>query len=305
MTISVIMLTYNREVLVPRAIESILSQTFTDFEFVIINNGSCDKSGLIAEDYATKDNRVRVIHKPHGNIGSGRNVGLDAAKGKFIAFIDDDDWCEPDFLHFLYDLLINDNADLAICGNSHQPRNEKHIMNAEDALIRLMWRSHYTAGFPTKLFRRELIEDLRFNENGTFDDISLMYRLLARANIIAYHGLPKYHIYRHDGNNSAWNSDHRLMTPEILDEYLNVYNERTAWLCENFPDSTSYWRYFRLSFMLSMVEKISLLGIKKCESQKSAMAQEMRENMDAFIDCGFALDFEHARMEKYIKNGVI
>ena len=96
--ISVIMLTYNRENLVGRAIESILKQTFGDFEFIIVNNGSTDRSGQIADQYAAKDARIRVIHRERGNIGSGRNTGLNAAQGEYIAFIDDDDTCAPDFL---------------------------------------------------------------------------------------------------------------------------------------------------------------------------------------------------------------
>ena len=96
--ISVIMLTYNRENFINRAIESILNQTFQDFEFIIVDNGSTDKSGQIAEEYAKRDKRIRVIHRERGNIGAGRNTGLDVAKGNYIAFIDDDDWAEPDFL---------------------------------------------------------------------------------------------------------------------------------------------------------------------------------------------------------------
>lgn len=74
--ISVIMLTYNRESFVSRAIESILAQTYRDFEFIVVDNGSTDRSGQIADEYAKKDNRIRVIHRERGNIGSGRNTGL-------------------------------------------------------------------------------------------------------------------------------------------------------------------------------------------------------------------------------------
>ena len=76
------MLTYNREKLVSRAIESILAQTYKDFEFIIIDNGSTDSSGRIADEYAEKDSRIKVIHRKRGNIGAGRNTALDAAKGE-------------------------------------------------------------------------------------------------------------------------------------------------------------------------------------------------------------------------------
>ena len=112
--ISVLMLTYNREELVSWAIESILNQTYQNFEFIIVNNGSSDKSGIIAEEYAAQDDRVRVIHRERGNIGAGRNTGLDAARGEYIAFLDDDDWVEPDFLEFLLGLAQDSQADVGI-----------------------------------------------------------------------------------------------------------------------------------------------------------------------------------------------
>ena len=99
--ISVLMLTYNREKMVGRAIESIMAQTYRDFEFIIVDNGSTDRSGAVAEEYAARDSRIRVIHRARGNIGAGRNTALDAARGEYLTFIDDDDWAEPDFLAFL------------------------------------------------------------------------------------------------------------------------------------------------------------------------------------------------------------
>ena len=110
------MLTYNREQLVTRAIESILAQTETDFEFIIVDNGSSDRSGFLADEYAARDKRVRVFHRERGNIGAGRNTGLEAARGEYTAFIDDDDWAEPDFLEFLYRLAAENDADVSICG---------------------------------------------------------------------------------------------------------------------------------------------------------------------------------------------
>ena len=300
MEISVIMLTYNREKLVTKAIKSVLAQTYKDFEFIIVNNGSTDSSGSIADSYAKKDKRIKVIHRERGNIGSGRNTGLDAAKGSYITFFDDDDWCEPDFLEFLYSLATQNNADISICGNAIQSHDEKSLMNAEESIIKLMWRKHYTAAFPTKLFRRELMQNLRFPETGVYDDIALMYRLLAEANLIAYHGLPKYTFYRHDCNNSAWTTNHNLISPRDLDEYLQVYRQRTEWLSDRFPSSTELWHYFEWSFMISMLEKINRLNLVDCEAQAGLIRKELSKNRDAFVNCGYILDYEREWMEKYI-----
>lgn len=299
-TVSVLMLTYNREDMVSRAIESILNQTFSDFEFIIVDNGSTDRSGMIAEKYAGKDARLRVIHREKGNIGAGRNTALDAAQGKYLSFIDDDDWAEPDFLEFLVNLIEESGADVAICGAAGRVYEEKRFMTGEEALIELMWRKKYNVAFPTKLFRRETIEHLRFPEDGKYDDIALMYRLLAEARTVAYHGLPKYTFYRHPGNNSAWTTNHTLLTPETLQEYLDVYRARTRWLSEKFPKSAKTFQYFEWSFMISMVEKIRRLELTACHAQLESMLAQLRTVRSAFLSCPEILDFEKEWMERYV-----
>lgn len=299
--ISVLMLTYNRENLIGRAIESILVQTYKDFEFIIIDNGSTDKSGDIAEEYAKKDSRIKVIHRKRGNIGAGRNTALDAAKGDYVAFIDDDDWAEPDFLEFLRNLIVENNADISICGATDKALDEKKIMTAEEALIELMWRKKYNVAFPTKMFKRTFADKYRFPEDGVFDDIALMYKMIADANCVAYHGLPKYTFYRHNSNNSAWTTNHKLITSEILDEYLKNYRSRTEWLSERFPSSAATFRYFEWSFMISMVEKINRLNLIDCQEQLEHMTSVLSTNKNDFLNCPEILDFEKDWVTKYIK----
>ncbi|MDR0499513.1 MAG: glycosyltransferase [Holophagales bacterium] len=298
--ISVLMLTYNRHALVGRAVESVLAQTFRDFEYIIVDNGSTDNSGAIVDEYAKRDSRIRVIHRERGNIGSGRNAALDAAGGEYIAFIDDDDWCEPDFLEFLYNLAVDNYAEVAICGATDKAFDEKLIMTAEKALIELMWRKRYNMAFPTKLFKAEMVEKLRFPEEGAYDDIALMYRLLALPKRVAYHGLPKYTFYRHETNNSAWTTDHTLLNAETLDEYLHAYRERTEWLSDLFPNSAAAFRYFEWSFMISMVEKIIRLKISNCDGQLADMVSELQKYRSDFMNGGFALDFEKEWMNTYV-----
>ncbi len=303
--ISVLMLTYNRERFVGRAIESVLRQTLRDFEFIIVDNGSTDRSGAIAEDYAGRDARIRVIRRARGNIGSGRNAALDAAAGEYLAFIDDDDWCEPDFLEFLHCLSIDNDAGVSICGATDKTFNEKLIMTAEEALIELMWRRLYNMAFPTKMFRRELIENLRFPEDGRYDDIALMHRLIAMSKRVVYHGLPKYTFHRHDGNNSAWTTNHSLLTGGTLDEYLEAYRRRTEWLTAMFPASRAAWRYFEWSFMISMAEKIVRLRILGCERQFEAMTRELSAHREEFMNGGYILDFEKKWMDAHIPEQVL
>jgi glycosyltransferase involved in cell wall biosynthesis len=297
---SVIMLAYNRETLVGRMIECILAQTFRDFEFIIVDNGSTDRSGAIADEYAERDSRVRVIHRARGNIGSGRNTGLDAARGEWIAFVDDDDWCEPDMLEFLYTLVAEKGVDVAICGSEARFFDEKRTYTGEEALIELLWRKRFNVQFPTKLIRRGLFDGVRFSETAKYDDIELMPRILASANRAAYHGLPKYTFARHDGNNSAWTTDHRLLDAETLAEYLHVYRTRTEWLCERFPDSADTWRYFEWSFWISMVEKVARLNLADCAAVTAELRKELVKCRNEFLASPHILDFEKEWMEAYV-----
>lgn len=311
MKISVIMLTYNREKLVGRAIESILGQTFENFEYILVDNGSTDRSGEICDQYAKKDSRVKVIHRERGNIGSGRNAGLALAAGDYIAFIDDDDWCDPDFLEFLYNLAVDNDADISICGAWKEEDgavtpvgiNEMKVMNAEEAIVTLLWRKYYNTGFPTKLISRKLFAGIYFEETGQYDDISVMYKILAKAEKVVSYGQPRYHVYRHDGNNSSVTTKDHLMTPEYLASYRAAYRNRTLWLCERFPRRSDDWRYFDWSFQLSMVHKILEHHPVGCEHHLKEMRRELLEHGEAFLKHPFIQDFEKIRMERWVLNG--
>jgi len=298
--VSVIMLTYNRENFLSRAIECVLRQTLTDFEFIIVNNGSSDNSGRIANAYAGKDNRIRVIHRERGNIGSGRNVGIDAATFEYIAFIDDDDYCTDDFLEFLYFLAIENKTDVSICGAEGREVNKKMIYAPEEAIVELLWRKKFNAQFPTKMIHRRLLDSLRFSETARFDDIELMPQVLASANAVAYHGLSKYTFYRHEGNNSAWTTDYGLLNAQTLDEYLHVYRRRTIWLAQQFPNNSAIWRYFEWSFMLSMVDKITQFMISDCVIQKEKILIELSAIREEFLNSSYIQDFEKEWINQYV-----
>jgi glycosyltransferase involved in cell wall biosynthesis len=295
------MLTYNREKIVPHMIECILSQTLSDFEFIIVDNGSSDKSGDVADKYAATDSRIRVIHKEKGNIGSGRNAGLDAATGEYIAFVDDDDDCDPDFLDFLLSLAKRHNADIAICGAYRKESPEETVMNSEEAVIALLWRKKYNVQFPTKLIKRSLMNKFRFSVTDNYDDIGLAPQVLAEAKKTVYNGTPKYTFNRHDNNNSAWTTNHVLITPEILSEYLRIYAERTAFLTEKFPENAPYWRYFRYSFMISMVEKITRLTLPDCFDIRDKLRAELTAVKGEFLSCPYILEFEREWGEELLK----
>ena len=114
--ISVITPVYKVEKYLNKCIDSILNQTFTDFELFIVDDGSPDRCGQIADEYAKKDRRVRVIHKNNGGAPSARNAGIVKASGEYLYFPDSDDWLEPNYLEQLYDTAIRTGANLVVSG---------------------------------------------------------------------------------------------------------------------------------------------------------------------------------------------
>ena len=114
--ISIIMPVYNVEQYVGKAIESILNQTFTDYELLIVDDGTKDKSGEICDEYAAKDARIQVIHKENGGAPSARNTAIDIARGTYVYFMDSDDWAEKTMLQDMYDMAEQHNAQLVVCG---------------------------------------------------------------------------------------------------------------------------------------------------------------------------------------------
>lgn len=113
--ISVVVPVYRVEPYLNRCIESILAQTFRDFELILVDDGSPDRCPQMCDEWAQRDNRIQVIHKKNGGLPDARNAGIAAATGAYLAFVDSDDWVEPDFLETLYQGMVGNGADVVQC----------------------------------------------------------------------------------------------------------------------------------------------------------------------------------------------
>lgn len=178
--ISIIVPIYNAEQFLHRCIDSILAQSYTDFELLLVDDGSTDSSGIICDEYTVRDNRVRVFHKANGGVSSARNIGLDNAQGCYITFCDADDYVEPNWLSVYSDAIVQD-VDLAIQGLYYIHKSgEKEtkrlpilrgydINSKRNLIVELFNQGVY--GYPvTKLFRRDIIEanNIRFDIRSRF-----------------------------------------------------------------------------------------------------------------------------------------
>ncbi len=179
--ISIIVPVYKVEKYINKCIESILAQTYKDFELILVDDGSPDNSGAICDEYAKKDSRIKVIHKQNGGVSSARNMGLESAKGEFINFVDSDDTIPYDSLENLIKLQKENDADLVCCGYELQYLNgeterfvfndkfvEFYSMADEDCKIFLSSLFH---GPWAKLYRNSILK-----ENSIIFDTAVSYR---------------------------------------------------------------------------------------------------------------------------------
>ena len=164
--ITIIVPIYNSEKYLQRCIDSILAQTYTDFELLLINDGSKDNSGAICDEYAAKDPRVRVFHKENGGVSSTRNLGLDNAKGEWVTFVDSDDWiCN----YFLENLIQNGNNTSLVLETSYNISTKNHTYNTKEKIALFLEKTTDLRSITTpwgKLFKLDFINtnNIRFKE---------------------------------------------------------------------------------------------------------------------------------------------
>lgn len=257
--VSIIIPVYNSEQFIRRCVEGVLSQSYQDFELILVDDGSTDRSGCILDEYAAKDNRIIVIHKENGGISSARNAGLDAASGRFVYFIDSDDFIRPDLLEKAlpgmeagYDTVAfsfetvphrkhNKNREGILC------RKEKEIILDTDikryAFITGPFRRRAIRWEVwNKIFRRDLIEkwNIRFADNRRVfaEDMCFTYCYIAHISRIKVIPDVLYAYQRHQGSVSESNRDplkigtSNRMTEEIWKHYRN--SSDCAYLCAHF-----------------------------------------------------------------------
>lgn len=187
MKISVIIPIYNSEQYVKRCVDSILEQTFSNFELLLINDGSTDKSGDICDALAKQDSRISVFHTANNGVSEARNHGLKHAKGEYITFIDSDDHVPKNYLQELYKGIYD--ADISVCDiycikNGVETTRftcEKHTLNQREAIELLLSRKQINSGPCGKLFKRNVIGTTLFPKMKTYEDILFVLEVFNKA----------------------------------------------------------------------------------------------------------------------------
>ena len=191
--ISIIVPVYNVEHVLKRCCESILHQTYADFECILVDDGSTDKSGIICDTYTGLDERFKVIHQSNRGVSAARNTGLDHARGDYLTFVDSDDCIHPEYLNVLLSSLISFDADASICNytifKDNVPDikfedNEKTIFSGEDICYKLYDYGNsgqYIAPWG-KLWKRKCYTGLRFPVGKIHEDQFITYKVFFACN---------------------------------------------------------------------------------------------------------------------------
>ena len=210
--ISVIVPVYKVEPYLRKCVDSILNQTYTNLEIILVDDGSPDSCGAICDEYARKDSRVRVIHKPNGGLSDARNAGMDIMTGSLVGFVDSDDWIEPQMYQRLYELMEQFDADMAFGGVADDVVEDGIVRTvkvsdygdtpfAEEKRVAMRRYFHGSWAAWDKLYRAELFDGIRYPVGEINEDEAIVLHLLDRCRQVCYTNEVFYHyIRRMDGS---------------------------------------------------------------------------------------------------------
>ena len=222
-----------------RCVESILNQSYTNLQVILVDDGSPDNCGDLCDSYARKDNRITVIHKENGGLSDARNAGISIAKGELITFIDSDDYVSINYVEELLRIMNRTNADLSMVDldvvNESTPYSadekigEISIISGRDA-IELALKTSFRQSAWGKLYRREVFDTIQFPKGLLYEDLAIVYNILAVTNRIAISDakLYKYEVRPGSIMQTSFNINHYnslVVTDEAMDFVKAQYPE--------------------------------------------------------------------------------
>lgn len=242
--ISIIMIVYDVERYVEQSIKSVLDQTYTDFELIIVVGHGSDASEDICRAYAKKDPRIKLITGPANGIADARNQGMAEVTGEYLGFVDSDDYIEPDMFGSMLENICKHDADVAVCGRYYEYENatlsdEKRpaqVLDANEALAVTLGHEGFFLHLWDKLFTKKVFEGLTFRTDITVEDRIVTDRLISKADRIVYDPTPKYHFRERSGSNSKRSGMTRKNVEAnlLMEEFILSEHPALAGECNRF-----------------------------------------------------------------------
>ena len=238
--ISVIVPVYQVEEYLDRCVQSIVDQTYTNLEIILVEDGSPDRCPQMCDEWAKRDGRIRVIHQSNAGGGAARNTALNAARGELIAFVDSDDYIAPDMYEYLYKLMLR-GADIAECGHVNvgyhdmvfQPSDDNvRTYTVQEAMTEHICDRIFRQLIWNKLYRREIIGEIRFPVGKKIDDEFFTYQVLGNAKTLVRSDKICY-AYRQQESSVM----HSMSAQKRL-QAVEAKIQRHQYIEKNFPDLT-------------------------------------------------------------------
>ena len=274
--ISIIVPIYKVESYLKRCIDSILNQTFTDFECILVDDGSPDNCPQICDEYAKKDKRIRVIHKKNGGLSDARNVGIDIAQGEYLGFVDSDDWIHPQMYEILYNGIVENNVKLSVCAYNETDTEEKFegidkpVFELRNGMDFLMTDNVTAVVAWNKLYHRSLFKEIRYPVGRIHEDEFTTYKILYEAENIAFCNFKMYcYFINNDGITKSEYSLKRLDSL-LAWEARNVFlkkkqlNAHRIWAVKQLLEG--YWINYTLSKQhgYKIISRDIITRMRKC-----------------------------------------
>lgn len=208
--VSVIVPVYNVKDYLSRCVRSILDQSISDMEIILVDDGSTDGSAALCDALQATDNRIRVIHQVNQGLGPARNSGLNIAMGKYVSFVDSDDWIERNTYEVLIHSMERNNCSVATCGRKIVDdgnclkmvycSNSEKVLTGSEIIGHYLLQADMNMSACDKLFERSLFSDIRFPSGFVSEDIVPIYEVLKRVDKIVLTGKPFYNYYCRPGS---------------------------------------------------------------------------------------------------------
>ena len=221
--VTIIVPVYNTQQYLKECFDSIVAQTYKNIEVIIVDDGSTDNSLSICEEYESKYNNIRVIHKENGGGGSARNVALEIATGDYIIFVDSDDWILPTAAEHLVQLTEKYNADVTHCEVFKDPLKRNIVTNEQLSILNshetmeVMLNDRIRSG-EIKLYKREIVKNVCFPLDSSIDDMLFFSDLIENIKTMVVSNLPLYY-YRYDRLDNMSNSTDRFVK-NVYERYV-------------------------------------------------------------------------------------
>ena len=236
--VSVIVPIYRVEQYLDRCVSSIVNQTYKNIEIILVNDGSPDNCPKICDEWAKKDKRIKVIHKQNGGLSDARNSGLDKATGKYVLFVDSDDYIENNMVEELLNSLNKEDADIAICNYYIENDIEKHVANnllmekfvcSGNEKYKMNFDEKYSIQSIVawnKLYKIELFNGIRYPKGKIHEDEYIICDILEKANKIVYNLKPLYHYIQRDNSITSCFKFNRFDIEYALDRRIDFFQNR-------------------------------------------------------------------------------